>query len=221
MRLLCRIFNNSQPSGKNCRKHNIYCCTNRNVIHIDRCAYKLICLCTNHSVNNFNICTKHFKALDMKINRACSEIAATGQGNLRVFKSAEHCADKIVACSEMRCMLIRNAFILDSSGIYFHRIRIYHFNVCTHTIKDFDNKRNIGNFRYIFYSNNIIGKNSSRYNCNCCIFSSADIHITKKLMTAFDNKILQNDYLLFRNIIYKNTIKSINKICFTSGKNYP
>ena len=115
VRLFCGILNNRKSSCKHCCKHNIDCGTNRNIVHINGRTDQLFSLCTDHAVYNVNICTKHFKALDVQINRACAEITAAGHGNLCVFKSAEHCTNQVIACSEMRCKFIWHAFILKPS----------------------------------------------------------------------------------------------------------
>ena len=143
MRLLGRIFNNGKPSCKHCRKHNIYCCANRNNVHINRCAHKLFRLCANHAVYYIYISTEHFKSLYVLINRSVAEIAAAGECNICFSKSAKHCADKIIACSEMRCKLIRHRIALKHTRVYFNSIFINNLNMCTHLIKNFDNERNI------------------------------------------------------------------------------
>ena len=78
MRFFCGVFDDCKPSRLNCGEHDIDCCADGNLVHINKATGEMVGIGVDHCVfNNGSRCAEKFKTFDVKVNRSGTNITAT------------------------------------------------------------------------------------------------------------------------------------------------
>ena len=107
MRLTGNVFQNGQALRFHSGQHGVHGGANGNRIKKDMAPSQVLCTNTDHAVFNGIIGTHSGKSFQVLVNRARSQIAATGHGNLTGTKAAQQRAQKIITGTHLAGKLVR------------------------------------------------------------------------------------------------------------------
>lgn len=151
MRFFRGVFNYRQALSLYSREHNVHRSADGNHIKINMAAQKPVGLNADYgAVDKLMLCAKGGKALEMLVHRPYTKVTAAWHGNLRFFISAEQGAQQVIGGAHSLDLFICCNGRAYSPRIDFQSGFVDSFNVCSNFLKDFCNKGDVADVRYIF-----------------------------------------------------------------------
>ena len=181
MRLTRGVLDYRNSVGKGGGEHSVYRSSYRGYIKVDKASAKTV-ICVKHDSGVASVgcrSAKMLKASYVKVHRSSvSKVASARLTDLRLFKSAKHCAKQIVGRAYLANKLKRRAFKRYALGVYNDRICIDKADPCSDA---FDYSQSIANVAYIgkiFYCKYTLRRDSSKKYWQGGVFHSAYRHST-------------------------------------------
>ena len=132
-----------------------------------------------------------FKALDMLVNGAHAEIAATGKGHVCLTAPAQERAKEIVGRAKLPRKILRDLVRGYVACINKNGSAADNADCCAHERKHIIKSIDVADIRNIFKKAGPSGKNSRRNYRNGSVFCATDLNLPLKRLSAFDNEFIQ------------------------------
>ena len=124
MRLLCRVLYDRLSLRHCCRHHDIDGRSDRYFIQINVRTLQMIRLSSDQTMLNIYSGAQRTKALQVQIDRAASDITASGQCHLCLLIFTEQCTKQIIRCPDLLYILIITRHPGDRTSIDLYRMGI-------------------------------------------------------------------------------------------------
>ena len=196
MRLTGNVFQNGQALRFHSGQHGVHGGANGNRIKKDMAPSQVLCTNTDHAVFNGIIGTHSGKGFQVLVNRARSQIAATGHGNLTGTKAAQQRAQKIITGTHLAGKLVRYLGAVQMGRINFICAFANHADAGPQLAQDLEGGHNIADTGKVFDGTFICRENGGRQNCHSGILGAADNDIAVQGLAPMNHKLFQAATLL-------------------------
>ena len=137
MRLTGDVFNDRSTLRQHRRQHDVDRRADGDLVEVDVCAgaATIFRLTEDIAAGKLHLRAERREALEVLVDGALAEVAATGHGALGTAKTRQHGTDEVVAGADTVRQLehfLRQHIHLDIGRIDLHRAGAYHAHPCAH-----------------------------------------------------------------------------------------
>ena len=198
VRLPRRVLNDGVASGKSRCHHDIDGGSDRNHIHKNMRAVKILCLRNDNTMPDLHAGTQRTESLQMLIDRAASDIAASRKRNLRMLVLPEKRSQKIIRRSNLLDIFIIHTDRTNGIPADSHRVAVKAVNGRANNGNCVKQYINITYVRHILNGNRIICHYCSCKYSKRSIFGSSNLYFSDKRIASLDYILIHSPPRYFR-----------------------
>ena len=162
MGFLGTVFQNGLALGHYSGEHTVHGSAHADLIKEDVCTVHLLGAHGDHAVVHAVLCAQSTEHLQVLVNGAGAEVAASGHGHLSLSKTGQQCAQKVVAGAHLAGQVVRDVGAGQMGGVDLVGVAVNHFDLCAQNAEDLQAHRHITDIRQILDHTDIRCQNGCR-----------------------------------------------------------